>query len=287
MIDPKLFINVITYNIRYGGETEEQLAGIAAILEKVNPDVIGLNEVRRYWWGHDGYIDHAEWLAQRIGIMHHFLGVTIDSDRDPHPVKWHKEWHKGYWKIQQGNAMLSRYPFGDLSTNNGGFTSQSCPMAIQINDPTHYVGNRDTEPRNCLVAKLKLDDERECYFLTTHLTRLTKEMESPARKAEASRIRCKQVERLLKITRKLQGQPIVLVGDFNAEPSSPEISLLKGTFTDASVGIEYTHLEDRTKIDYIFVSEGMEVVSRMVPESDGLEQASDHLPIMARLKFTI
>lgn len=264
-----------------------QLANIAAILGKANPDVMGLNEVRRYWWGHDSHVDHAEWLARRIGIKHHFFGLTLDSDRDPHPVKWHKEWHKGYWKIQQGNAILSRYPFGDLSTNKDSFTSQNCPIAIPINDPTHYVGNRDTEPRNCLVAKLKLDDQQGCYFLTTHLTRLTEKMENPVRKAEASKIRCKQVDRLLKIARELQGQPIVLVGDFNAEPASPEINLLKGTFTDASVGIEYTYLEDGTKIDYIFVSEGMEVVSCIVPEIDGLEQASDHLPIMARLKFTI
>jgi len=284
-MNPESSIDVMTYNIH--GEAGMKLASIAAILREANPDVIGLNEIRRYWWRHDGHVDHAEWLARRMGMKHHYFGLTLDSDLDPHPTKWQEDWRKGYRKIQQGNAILSRYPFSGLSTDIGSFTSQNCPIAVLISQPTRYAGNRNTEPRNCLVAKLKLDHKLRCYFLATHLATLTEETESPARKAEASKIRCQQVNRILKIVRMLQGHPIILIGDFNAEPGSPEINLLKGTFTDASVGIDYTYLKDGTKIDYIFVSEGIEVVSCIVPEIDELEQASDHLPIMARLKFTI
>jgi endonuclease/exonuclease/phosphatase family metal-dependent hydrolase len=96
------------------------------------------------------------------------------------------------------------------------------------------------------------------------------------------------------------GRPVVLMGDFNAFPDSPEIATLRGALTDvfAAEGVEGEErltfpsgpLGSRAPngwagaIDYVFVSdhfriEGIEVVRETTP-------ASDHAPVIARLALS-
>ncbi len=93
--------------------------------------------------------------------------------------------------------------------------------------------------------------------------------------------------------------PVVLMGDFNLEPTSPPIhklgSKLKdaaGAYTKVSLGPEGTYNGfDYTKkparrIDYIFVSGDVEVRKYAVlRDSKDYKFPSDHFPVYVKLKF--
>lgn len=76
--------------------------------------------------------------------------------------------------------------------------------------------------------------------------------------------------------------PLVLLGDLNAEPSSPEVGLLTEALADAWTvagsgdGFTFDSLSPFARIDYALVSPGIDVSAATVVESD----ASDHLPVV-------
>jgi endonuclease/exonuclease/phosphatase family metal-dependent hydrolase len=94
------------------------------------------------------------------------------------------------------------------------------------------------------------------------------------------------------------GLPIVLAGDFNAKPESPEILFLtKGTtdpqdpFLDTSVitlpnvsGTAPTFGKNERRIDYVFAGDGLECLGFQVIHPDG--KSSDHRPVRADLQFS-
>jgi endonuclease/exonuclease/phosphatase family metal-dependent hydrolase len=90
-------------------------------------------------------------------------------------------------------------------------------------------------------------------------------------------------------------QPMVLLGDFNAEPDAEEMAPLFAVLTDAwrSAGQRAGHTypaavdaaPDR-RIDYIFTSrEGVRVVSAEVLVANETRATSDHYPVLATLEF--
>lgn len=97
--------------------------------------------------------------------------------------------------------------------------------------------------------------------------------------------------------------PLILTGDLNAKPGSPTIKTAEELLTDSRKISEtppegpqdysftgYRKDEDITNrkgpIDFIFVSEGVKVLSHQTDDfrPDG-KFASDHLPLMARLRL--
>ncbi len=96
-----------------------------------------------------------------------------------------------------------------------------------------------------------------------------------------------------------QGLPVVLCGDFNLESESPGVQVILGKMQDAHIaagihafGPDGTfngfHFDRPVKgrIDYIFISEGFEVVkSAILSDSRDNRYPSDHLPVFARLSF--
>lgn len=88
--------------------------------------------------------------------------------------------------------------------------------------------------------------------------------------------------------------PKILMGDFNAEPDSPELAIasqsLRDTVAMAGDPEQFT-LEFReppigvpnVRIDYIFVSPDVEVLETYTPTS----QASDHLPVVATVSIDV
>jgi endonuclease/exonuclease/phosphatase family metal-dependent hydrolase len=105
--------------------------------------------------------------------------------------------------------------------------------------------------------------------------------------------RRRQAEQLLEHTRSLNGRPVVLTGDFNGSPGSPEVRLLSEGLHDAlsrlpeeervtfPSGDPEMHGRDflaRT-IDYIFVSGHAQVTEAAVIADYSL--ASDHNPCEA------
>ena len=114
--------------------------------------------------------------------------------------------------------------------------------------------------------------------------------------------RMESVKLILKKIQELnpQNYPVALMGDFNLEPETPNIQLIKTKLSDAKeVSIAkpfgptgtfngfYFEKPVTTRIDYIFVSEKMSVDKYAVlSDSWNCKYPSDHLPVFIKLKIT-
>ena len=74
--------------------------------------------------------------------------------------------------------------------------------------------------------------------------------------------------------------PVLLLGDFNVESISPEMKPVHNVLKDSAVLVQQDNIRTfnaerpTARIDYVFVSEGINVNSAYIIDS----QASDHLP---------
>lgn len=98
--------------------------------------------------------------------------------------------------------------------------------------------------------------------------------------------RLQQSKKLLEIISKQQETPIVLTGDFNLDPHTESLSLLKQNLRDliSEYGITSTRSSIYTKpgrfADYAFVSPQLQIESFEVPQEI---TASDHLPLIIKV----
>ncbi|WHH57317.1 endonuclease/exonuclease/phosphatase family protein [Petroclostridium sp. X23] len=148
-----------------------------------------------------------------------------------------------------GNVLLSKHP-----------------ITTYINDA--LPKNKMSEPRGLIQADVNIDD-KTIKVLSTHLSINSEE-------------RPEQIVYIIEKLKELDG-PTVLIGDFNAAPSSNEVKQISEMMED-SAKEEYGTFpaNDPTfRIDYIFVSEELEVKNNKVIESE----ASDHLPVLAEVSL--
>ena len=87
----------------------------------------------------------------------------------------------------------------------------------------------------------------------------------------------------------LAGGPVAIGGDLNATPEERAVRWLADRYWDAwaSVsggegGATFPAREPTARIDFLFASAGLRVISARVPSR--AEEASDHLPVMAELE---
>lgn len=84
--------------------------------------------------------------------------------------------------------------------------------------------------------------------------------------------------------------PAILAGDINEQPSGAAWQALAAQYRDAyataPAGGEYTYSARRPvrRIDGVFVDSRIDVVECGVPDVSGIEQASDHRPVLAVLR---
>ena len=131
---------------------------------------------------------------------------------------------------------------------------------------------------------------RELLFINTHLDHI------------GEQARREGVALLLRRIETLRGdRPVILTGDFNAEPSSPVIAhvVADGTLRSAwdtapvRTGTAWSFSdfgqlpeEERPLIDYVFYGGGLEVQScSILPDTLGGGYLSDHAPVEARLEY--
>jgi len=103
-------------------------------------------------------------------------------------------------------------------------------------------------------------------------------------------------ERTAQINRLLQAIPdsvrVLLAGDFNLEPSSPNYTRLTQRFVDSwsnqpeAPPLTFPADKPERRIDYIFHSEGFECRSTHDPTEILVSTASDHRPVIADLVIT-
>ena len=129
----------------------------------------------------------------------------------------------------------------------------------------------------------------ELLFINTHLDHIGEQA-----RREGVALLLRRIETLR------AGRPVILTGDFNAEPSSPVVarvvadSALRSAWDTAPIRSgsawsfsDFGQLpeEERPLIDYVFYG-GLEVVScSILPDTLGGGYLSDHAPVEARLKY--
>lgn len=271
-------VRVMTYNIKHGqgnddcedegkpegtpsaAQCDVDLDRTADVIVSQESDIVALQEVDRSW-ARSGGVDQPTELVQALDVNACF-GANLNHEPDEHADEPH----------QYGTLILSTYPI--LSCDN-------------ILLPT----SEGWEQRGVLEVRVEIDGLGEVAILNTHLQagREGDEEEAVRQRAEAADIIAERIAEL-KV-------PVILMGDFNAEPGDEELTSLR----DPELGLQdawqvagdedsegYTSpasldKDAERRIDAIFVSDEIEVRSADVPVTDDTRIASDHFPVVADL----
>ena len=147
---------------------------------------------------------------------------------------------------------------------------------IQKIDHRKYENRRETERRGMLRVEVDIGG-RAINFATTHLD------------YQRDDGRLFETEQLLRFLFDIKN-PLIVVGDFNDEPTGSAYKLMLTKFEDAWIGsrskgngFSYPADQASKRIDYIFyrTSDGVRVKKTWVVKT----LASDHLPVMAELEL--
>ena len=223
---------VMTYNIAGHDELYDgdHIAKIAAVINAVKPDIVGLQEVHRKTW----QARFRDQLAE-LEAATHLNGYFAPS---------YEQWGGGY-----GNAILTR----------GRIVSS-------VAHPLPSIG----EPRVVIETVISIDNATISFYVS-HLVTW----------AQLNRkTRTEQLECLAKHVR-TSTFPYLLTGDFNADPSTPEVQMFRKLNAAQLAGEEIgpTQKQMNKRIDYIFADYGWEVRgARVIAEGP-----SDHYPVVAEL----
>jgi endonuclease/exonuclease/phosphatase family metal-dependent hydrolase len=287
------------------------------------PDIIAIQESHRVWplWDTSysetimNYMETSNELARALGSSYRsFFFSSYDSDSHANRNKWEKAAFNGYSRAMQGNAIIpnigkmnpASWPW-PMPKPGYPMPAEPGPISTQISVASLFsTGNRDTEPRNLIVLPLKIkvgDKDVPLYFMATHLTTLTGEDRHDRRilrSREASNVRLAQAREIIRTLNELRDAdkhgPVILAGDFNAVPGSPEISELENAFVrpqpvwdTSSPRPIYTHADHKIHVDHIFYNDPCDLLTlekcfvpdpNVAPVSGGMP-VTDHLPLVA------
>jgi endonuclease/exonuclease/phosphatase family metal-dependent hydrolase len=147
---------------------------------------------------------------------------------------------------------------------------------IQKTDHRKFENRREAERRGMLRVEVDIGGST-INFATTHLD------------YQRDEGRLFETEQLLRFLADLKN-PLIVVGDFNDEPSGSAYKLMLTKFADAWIGsrakgdgFSYPADKPSKRIDYIFyrTSDGVRAKKAWVVKTP----ASDHLPVMAELEI--
>lgn len=254
----------MSFNIHHGVGTDGVLSlrRIADVIINSGADLVGLQEVDRHYGERSAWADQAAELARLTGYRMIF-GANLDESPPAGQcqIEEQKQGQKQKQRRQYGTAILSR------------------PPIVAWDNTALYLG-AGNEQRGLLRATIDVAGQQWC-FCTTHLA------------VESAAARARQVAELLTLID--ADAPTVVVGDFNAHPDDPEIGSLTAVLTDAWAmtdgsagtgrGNGFSFPSDRptVRIDYILTGGDVRPVGTEVV--DRWPQASDHRPVLSRLRL--
>ena len=176
----------------------------------------------------------------------------------------------GGWDFHFAQA----FPFAGGAYGNG-IVSAKPVLAREHIDLPQLDGY---EPRS--VAVIETED---CVFASTHL-----DVGSASAKLEQARI----INEWFQVHYNGFKKPVILCGDMNSTPESPTIKELEKCWTRLSgTGFTYSSEDPHTCIDYFFcLKDAKQVKVRSsevigVAEYPAVEDMSDHLPIILKIKY--
>ena len=151
-----------------------------------------------------------------------------------------------------GNGILSKIPFKSVET-------------VKIPDPSPKRVDGGCYETRCI---LKAELENGLLVLITHFGLCIDEQENAVKT----------------VLEHIRDEKCILMGDFNVVPQNEILAPIKAKMKDTSLGfcenkLSFPSDNPRIKIDYIFVSPDIEVVSADIPEIT----ASDHRPHVAEI----
>ncbi|PWI07556.1 metal-dependent hydrolase [Streptomyces sp. NWU339] len=246
---PAVPLRVATYNIHAGAGQDGafDLERTAEAIRDLDADVIGLQEVDVHWGARSDFVDEARALADMLD-MRVFFAPIYDLD----PVTADGE------RRQYGVAVLSRYPV--LEAENHEITRLSTQTPDPVPAPAPGFAEVTVNVKGAFV-----------HVYSTHLDY----------RADPS-IRAAQVADMLEVLAADRG-PKILVGDFNAEATAPELAPLWQRLRDAAPdgGGTYPAVDPAKRIDLVTVSPDITVSGAREVATD----ASDHRPVVTDLKL--
>ena len=157
---------------------------------------------------------------------------------------------------QYGVAILSKFPIDSI-------------------DHRMYQNKREAERRGMIRIEVKID-AKPVTFVATHLD------------YQYADGRLFEAEQMLQFLSAVKG-PLVVVGDFNDEPTGSAYKLMLNHFDDAwlsnhqtSDGFSYPADKPIKRIDYVFIrkSGGLKIKKAWVVET----LASDHVPVVTEIE---
>ncbi|MGW2654290.1 endonuclease/exonuclease/phosphatase family protein [Streptomyces sp. NPDC001478] len=246
-------LRVATYNIHAGAGMDNvfDLDRQVAALRALDADVIGLQEVDVHWGDRSGNRDLAAELAERLG-MHVSFAPIYSFD----PVV------EGGPRREFGVAVLSRYRI--VSAENHELTRLSTQDPNPVPAPAPGFGEVVLRVRGLPV-----------HVYATHLDYRGDPSVRTAQVADTRRIMAEDRAGARGPVRQ------ILLGDFNAAPTAPELAPLWQELTDVEPGAPtFPARNPVQRIDYVAVSKDtVRARGAAVPET----LASDHRPVVADL----
>ncbi|MZD04987.1 metal-dependent hydrolase [Streptomyces sp. SID5785] len=252
---PSVPLRIATYNIHAGAGEDNvfDLDRQAAALRALDADVIGLQEVDVHWGDRSQGRDVARELAGRLGMHVSFAPIySLDPAAAGQPRR------------EFGVAVLSRYRI--RSAVNHDITRLSTQDPDPVPAPAPGFGEVTLKVRGVPVQ-----------VFVAHLDYRGDPSVRTAQVADTRRIMA--AERGAGT-----GTRQVLLGDFNAPPSAPELAPLWQDLHDAgpASGGTYPAGVPVNRIDYVAVGAGVAVRDVTIPAEAA---ASDHRPVVADVRL--
>ncbi len=254
-------LRVATYNIHAGAGEDNvfDLDRTAGEISSLNADMVGLQEVDVRWAARSQWRDTLQELGSRLHMQIAFAPIY---DLDPLEA--------GKPRRQYGVALLSRYPI--VSRENHEITR----LSTQVTNPL------PAPAPGFLEAVVRIPGARTHVYVT-HLDYRADPSVRQLQVADTRRI----------LAQDPPGARQLLLGDFNAEPTAPELGPLWQSVHDAwvqapmttGIGFTYPAAVPTKRIDFITTSPNIGAVTAAIPADDMARTASDHRPMVATLQI--
>lgn len=241
-------IRIMTYNVHscIGMDSKIDPERIARVIAQHQPDIVALQEVD-VGKTRTGGIDQAHRIAQYLEMDFHF-----------HP-----------------NIRIEEELYGDAILTH-------LPMKLVKAGPLPGLASRpNLETRGAIWVRIQVDD-KEIQCINTHLGLFPKERRNQAKALLSSEW----------LGHSECHDPVILCGDFNAPPNSPVCRLLQSRLMDVQLGIAgqkpqktFFTRYPMVRIDHIFATPDIGVVSFDVLTNALSQVASDHLPLTAEIRI--
>jgi endonuclease/exonuclease/phosphatase family metal-dependent hydrolase len=253
-------LRVMTFNLRcdvpfdFGNRWDNRKNIVYYIMKEYKCDIIGTQEVR------DNMVNDIRENFQEYNIIGEPRGNKVSSERNnlliskKHTIKEHKT----FWLSEKPDKMGSRIWHSYL-------------------------------PRICTTAVVEINGGKKVRICNTHLDNLF---------SKTREYGLKKIMEFIKKEQEKEELPVILMGDFNATPHSrliknlkegkyyekkllPVQDLNKSLYNEATRD-NFKRTERGIHIDYIFVSEEIEVVNvKIIKYNINGKYPSDHYPLMS------